>query len=61
MHPRAQQLIEQPALAPHSEGSWYRQIWKSEERVVWAHGRPKRLSRDRFSMFVVNPALQEQM
>ena len=34
MHPRAQQLIEQLALMPHPEGGWYRQIYKSEERVM---------------------------
>jgi predicted cupin superfamily sugar epimerase len=34
MHPRAQQLIDQLALTPHPEGGWYRQIWKSDERVT---------------------------
>lgn len=34
MHPRAQQLIESLALAPHPEGGWYRQIFKSDERVT---------------------------
>ena len=34
MHPRAQQLIDTLALAPHPEGGWYRQVFKSEERVT---------------------------
>jgi uncharacterized protein len=34
MHPRAQQLIDTLLLAPHPEGGWYRQIFKSEERVT---------------------------
>lgn len=34
MHPRAQELIETLALAPHPEGGWYRQVFKSEERVT---------------------------
>lgn len=34
MHPRAQELIETLALAPHPEGGWYRQAFKSEERVT---------------------------
>ncbi|HYC61554.1 MAG TPA: cupin domain-containing protein [Thermoanaerobaculia bacterium] len=34
MHHRAQQLIETLALEPHPEGGWYRQIFKSEERVT---------------------------
>lgn len=34
MHPRAAQLIESLALAPHPEGGWYRQVFKSEERVT---------------------------
>src|SRR5687768_10759620 len=34
MHPRAQQLIHTLALAPHPEGGWYRQVFKSEERVT---------------------------
>jgi predicted cupin superfamily sugar epimerase len=36
MHPRAQQLLEQLRLEPHPEGGWYRQIYKSESRVVRA-------------------------
>ncbi|HYC88168.1 MAG TPA: cupin domain-containing protein [Thermoanaerobaculia bacterium] len=34
MHPRAQQLIEQLQLTPHPEGGWYRQVYKSNERVT---------------------------
>lgn len=34
MHPRAQQLIETLGLAPHPEGGWYRQVFKSGERVT---------------------------
>jgi predicted cupin superfamily sugar epimerase len=33
MHPRAQQLIGTLGLLPHPEGGWYRQLFKSEERV----------------------------
>ena len=34
MHPRARQLIETLGLAPHPEGGWYRQVFKSGERVT---------------------------
>jgi hypothetical protein len=34
MHGRAQQLIDTLALVPHPEGGWYRQVFKSEERVT---------------------------
>ena len=34
MHPRARQLIEQLDLTPHPEGGWYRQVYKSDERVT---------------------------
>jgi predicted cupin superfamily sugar epimerase len=34
MHPRARQLIDTLALIPHPEGGWYRQIFKSDERVT---------------------------
>ena len=34
MHPRAQELIESLALQPHPEGGWYRQLFKSDERVI---------------------------
>jgi predicted cupin superfamily sugar epimerase len=33
MHPRAQQLIDTLGLLPHPEGGWFRQVFKSEERV----------------------------
>jgi len=32
--PRARQLIDTLALIPHPEGGWYRQIFKSDERVT---------------------------
>ena len=31
---RARQLIEMHQLQPHPEGGWYRQVFKSEERVT---------------------------
>lgn len=34
MHPRARHLIDTLALAPHPEGGWYRQVFKSNERVT---------------------------
>jgi predicted cupin superfamily sugar epimerase len=34
LHPRAQDLIELLALRPHPEGGWFRQVYKSEERVT---------------------------
>ncbi|HEY0156682.1 MAG TPA: cupin domain-containing protein [Thermoanaerobaculia bacterium] len=34
MHPRAQELIETLGLTLHPEGGWYRQAFKSEERVT---------------------------
>ena len=34
MHPRARQLIDSLALEPHPEGGWYRQVFRSEERVT---------------------------
>jgi predicted cupin superfamily sugar epimerase len=34
MHPRAEQLIETLGLVPHPEGGWYRQLFRSEERVT---------------------------
>jgi predicted cupin superfamily sugar epimerase len=34
MHARAQQLIDTLGLNPHPEGGWYRQIFKSDERVT---------------------------
>ena len=34
MTPRAQELIDTLALEPHPEGGWYRQLFKSPERVT---------------------------
>jgi uncharacterized protein len=34
LHPRARYLIESLALEPHPEGGWYRQVFKSAERVT---------------------------
>lgn len=34
MNPRARQLIDTLALKPHPEGGWYRQVFKSDERVM---------------------------
>lgn len=34
MHPRARHLIDSLRLEPHPEGGWYRQIYKSEEKVT---------------------------
>jgi uncharacterized protein len=42
MHPRAQELIETLALAAHPEGGWYRQVFRSEERVTRLHDRADR-------------------
>lgn len=34
MNARARQLIDTLGLTPHPEGGWYRQIFKSDERVT---------------------------
>lgn len=34
MQPRPRQLIDTLALKPHPEGGWYRQIFRSDERVT---------------------------
>jgi uncharacterized protein len=34
MDPRAEQLIATLQLQPHPEGGWYRQVYKSSERVT---------------------------
>ncbi|MDP9193244.1 MAG: cupin domain-containing protein [Acidobacteriota bacterium] len=34
MNDRARQLIDTLGLTPHPEGGWYRQIFKSDERVT---------------------------
>jgi len=33
MHPRALQLIEQLKLAPHPEGGFYREVYRTEQQV----------------------------
>lgn len=39
---RAEELIETLALEPHPEGGWYRQVYKSGERVTRHHDRAER-------------------
>jgi uncharacterized protein len=34
MNERARELIETLGLQPHPEGGWYRQVYRSEEKVV---------------------------
>ena len=34
MNARARQLIDSLGLQPHPEGGWYRQVYKSEEKVT---------------------------
>ena len=34
MNERARELIETLGLAPHPEGGWYRQVYRSEEKVT---------------------------
>jgi uncharacterized protein len=41
MHPRARELIATLRLAPHPEGGFYRETWRSQLRVI-ASGRPER-------------------
>lgn len=41
MHPRARELIERLRLAPHPEGGFYRETWRSPLRVS-PEGRPSR-------------------
>lgn len=41
MHPRAGELIRKLELAPHPEGGFYREIWRSQARVA-ADQRPPR-------------------
>lgn len=38
MHPEAQRLIEALALRPHPEGGWYRETFRSAERVTTSRG-----------------------
>jgi predicted cupin superfamily sugar epimerase len=42
MHPRASQLVEALELAPHPEGGFYREIFRSMSRVQPADGRDSR-------------------
>ncbi|HYI12958.1 MAG TPA: cupin domain-containing protein [Thermoanaerobaculia bacterium] len=42
MNERAQQLIDTLGLKPHPEGGWYRQVFKSEERVTRQRDRADR-------------------
>lgn len=44
MHPRAADLIEALRLAPHPEGGFYREIYRSASRVHPVDGRPDRSS-----------------
>lgn len=37
MNDRAHQLIESLQLRPHPEGGWYRQVYKSADRVTRQH------------------------
>lgn len=41
MHPRARELIDTLGLAPHPEGGFYRETWRSPSRVR-VDGRPDR-------------------
>lgn len=38
MHPQAQRLIAALRLAPHPEGGWYRETYRSQERVTTERG-----------------------
>ncbi len=38
MHPEAQRLIAAFRLQPHPEGGWYRETYRSAERVTTARG-----------------------
>lgn len=38
MHPEAQRLIETFRLRPHPEGGWYRETYRSAERVTTSRG-----------------------
>ncbi len=38
MHAEAERLIAAYRLAPHPEGGWYRETYRSMERVTTAHG-----------------------
>ena len=38
MHPEAQALVARLGLAPHPEGGYYRETWRSAARVMTARG-----------------------
>jgi hypothetical protein len=38
MHPEAQALVARLALAPHPEGGFYRETWRSPARVITPRG-----------------------
>ena len=38
VHPEAQRLIETFRLRPHPEGGWYRETYRSAERVTTSRG-----------------------
>ncbi len=38
MHPEAQALVARLALAPHPEGGFYRETWRSPSRVITPRG-----------------------
>lgn len=42
MHPRARQLIQELALAPHPEGGFFREVFRSDVVVQPPDGRPAR-------------------
>ena len=42
MHPRAAELVRRLALAPHPEGGFYREVFRSAERVQPDDGRASR-------------------
>jgi predicted cupin superfamily sugar epimerase len=42
MHPRAAALIQELDLQPHPEGGYYREIFRSDERVQPLDDRPER-------------------
>jgi predicted cupin superfamily sugar epimerase len=42
MHPRAAELVRVLALAPHPEGGFYREVFRSGEHVQPTDGRPQR-------------------
>jgi hypothetical protein len=38
---RSEQLVQQLDLAPHPEGGWYRELFRSADRVTRADGAPR--------------------